>query len=134
MTYEEVVEAAIEEGKRKAQEARNAEEESQTEKGLGLWHKICWKVEQCKFAKSELSAYEKHAARLGNNFYRAPLHCPQCSEKLFMVVYPEGEENPVETEEGKVFLAEATPAMSVILSIRRVRETVAGGRCIFAEV
>ncbi len=105
MTYEEVVEAAIEEGKRKAQEARNAEEESQTEKGLGLWHKICWKVEQCKFAKSELSAYEKHAARLGNNFYRAPLHCPQCSEKLFMVVYPEGEENPVETEEGKVFLA-----------------------------
>lgn len=105
MTYEEVVEAAIEEGKRKAQEARKDEEEAQAEKGLGLWHKICWKVEQCKFAKSELSAYEKHAARLGNNFYRAPLHCPKCSEKLFMVVYPEGEENPVETEEGKVFLA-----------------------------
>lgn len=105
MTYEEVVEAAIEEGKRKAQEAKSDEEETQTEKGLGLWHKICWKVEQCNFSRSELSAYEKHAARLGNNFYRAPLHCPKCSEKLFMVVYPEGEENPVETEEGKVYLA-----------------------------
>lgn len=105
MTYEEVVEAAIEEGKRKAQEAKSNEEEAQAEKGLGLWHKICWKVEQCNFSRSELSAYEKHAARLGNNFYRAPLHCPKCSEKLFMVVYPEGEENPVETEEGKVYLA-----------------------------
>ncbi len=105
MTYEEVVEAAIEEGKRKAQEAKSDEEEAQAEKGLGLWHKICWKVEQCNFSMSELSAYEKHAARLGNNFYRAPLHCPKCSEKLFMVVYPEGEENPVETEEGKVYLA-----------------------------
>lgn len=105
MTYEEVVEAAIEEGKRKAQEAKSDEEEAQAEKGLGLWHKICWKVEQCNFSRSELSAYEKHAARLGNNFYRAPLHCPKCSEKLFMVVYPEGEENPVETEEGKVYLA-----------------------------
>lgn len=103
MTYEEVVEAALEEGKRKAQDAR--EEEEQPEEGLGLWHKICWQPEQCKFAQSELSAYEKHASRLGNNFYRTGLCCAKCSEKMYMAVYPEGEELLVETEEGKVYLA-----------------------------
>lgn len=103
MTYEEVVEAAVEEGKRKAQEAR--EEEEQPEEGLGLWHKICWQTEQCSFAQSELTAYEKHASRLGNNFYRIGLCCAKCSEKMYMAVYPEGEELLVETEEGKVYLA-----------------------------
>lgn len=103
MTYEEVVEAAVEEGKRKAQEAR--EEEQQPEEGLGLWHKICWQPEQCQFAQSELSAYEKQASRLGNNFYRTGLCCAKCSEKMYMAVYPEGEELLVETEEGKVYLA-----------------------------
>ena len=100
---EEVVEAAVEEGKRKAQEAR--EEEQQPEEGLGLWHKICWQPEQCQFAQSELSAYEKQASRLGNNFYRTGLCCAKCSEKMYMAVYPEGEELLVETEEGKVYLA-----------------------------
>lgn len=104
MTYEEVAEAAIEEGRRKAREIRE-EEEAQPEGGLGLWHKICWSVEQCQFASSELTAYEKHASRLGNNFYRTGICCAKCSEKLFMAVYPEGEEIPVETEEGKVYLA-----------------------------
>lgn len=103
MTYEEVIEAAVEEGKRKAQEAR--EEEEQPEEGLGLWHKICWQPEQCKFAQSELSVYEKQASRLGNNFYRTGLCCAKCSEKMYMAVYPEGEEVLVETEEGKVYLA-----------------------------
>lgn len=103
MTYEEVVEAAVEEGKRKAQEAR--EEEEQPGEGLGLWHKICWQPEQCKFAQSELTAYEKHASRLGNNFYRTGLCCAKCSEKMYMAVYPEGEELLVETQEGKVYLA-----------------------------
>lgn len=104
MTYEEVVEAAIAEGKRKAQEIKE-EESGQEEGGLGLWHKICWSVERCKFAKSELTAYEKHASRLGNNFYRTGICCAKCTQKMFMAVYPEGEELPVETEEGKVFLA-----------------------------
>lgn len=103
MTYEEVVEAAVEEGKRKAQEAR--EEDQRPEEGLGLWHKICWQPEQCQFAQSELSAYEKQASRLGNNFYRTGLCCAKCSEKMYMAVYPEGEELLVETEEGKVYLA-----------------------------
>jgi hypothetical protein len=105
MTYEEVVEAAIEEGKRKAQEVKEEEESRQREEGLGLWHKICWGVEQCQFGKSELTAYEKHASRLGNNFYRTGVCCAKCAQKMFMAVYPEGEEFPVETAEGKVYLA-----------------------------
>ncbi len=104
ITYEETVQDAIVEGKRKAQEAAQ-EEKEQPEEQLGLWHKICWEVEQCSFSKSELTAHEKHAARLGKNFYRTGFHCAQCQEKLFMVVYPEGEEFLVETEEGKVYLA-----------------------------
>ncbi len=105
MTYEEVVEAAILEGKRKAQDIKEEEETKQTEEGLGLWHKICWSVEQCQFGKSELTAYEKHASRLGNNFYRTGICCAKCAQKMFQAVYPEGEELPVETEEGKVYLA-----------------------------
>lgn len=105
MTYEEVVEAAVEEGKRKAQEIKEEEESRQREEGLGLWHKICWGVVQCQFGKSELTAYEKHASRLGNNFYRTGVCCAKCAQKMFMAVYPEGEELPVETEEGKVYLA-----------------------------
>ena len=104
ITYEETVQDAIVEGKRKAQEAAQ-EEKEQPEEQLGLWHKIRWEVEQCSFSKSELTAHEKHAARLGKNFYRTGFHCAQCQEKLFMVVYPEGEEFLVETEEGKVYLA-----------------------------
>ncbi|MCI8300116.1 MAG: hypothetical protein HFI69_07175 [Lachnospiraceae bacterium] len=106
ITYEEVVQAAIEEGKRKAQELKE-EEENQPDEHLGLWHKICWKTEQCSFARSELTEYEKNASRLGNNFYLTGFHCAVCKEKLFMVIYPEGEEYPVDTQEGKVFLSRA---------------------------
>jgi len=90
MTYEEVVEAAVEEGKRKAQEIKEEEEARQAEEGLGLWHKICWGVERRQFGKSELTAYEKHASRLGNNFYRTGICCAKCAQKMFMAVYPEG--------------------------------------------
>ncbi|MEY8391220.1 hypothetical protein AALA98_07595 [Lachnospiraceae bacterium 45-W7] len=105
ITYEEVVQAAIEEGKRKAQEVK--EEENQPQEHLGLWHKICWKMERCSFAKSELTEYERNASRLGNNFYLTGFHCAECGKKLFMVIYPEGEEYPVDTQEGKVYLARA---------------------------
>lgn len=107
ITYEEVVQAAVEEGKRRAQEMKEEEEENQPEEHLGLWHKICWEMERCNFAKSELTEHEKYAARLGNNFYRTGFHCPKCQEKMFMVIYPEGEEYPVDTQEGKVYLARA---------------------------
>lgn len=105
MTYEEVVEAAIEEGKRKAEEVKDEEEKDEAQDPLGLWHNVRWSIEQCRFAKSEISAYERQASRLGKNFYRTGFHCVKCPEKLFMAVYPEGEEVPVDTEEGKVYLA-----------------------------
>lgn len=104
ITYEEVVQAAMEEGKRRAQQAKE-EQEEEAENKLGLWHKICWKAQQCNFSKSDLTDYEKQALRLGNNFYPTAIHCTECGKKLFMVIYPEGKEYPVETEEGKVYLA-----------------------------
>ncbi len=105
MTYEEVVEAAIEEGKRKAEDVKDDGENEELQEQLGLWHKVCWSMEQCRFARGEISEYERQASRLGKNFYLTGVHCARCAEKLFMAVYPEGEEVLVETEEGKVYLA-----------------------------
>ena len=107
ITYEEVVQAAVEEGNRRAQEMKEEEEDNQPEEHLGLWHKICWEIERCSFAKSELTDYERHADRLGNNFYLTGFHCPKCQEKLFMVIYPEGEEYRVYTQVCNVYLARA---------------------------
>lgn len=106
MTYEEVVEAALEEGKRKAEEVKEEkEQEAPEEKGLGLWHNIRWSAEKATFTKSEIKAAERNTARLGNNFYISGYQCPGCGRKLYMAVYPQGREFPVETEEGKVYLA-----------------------------
>ncbi|MCI8484225.1 MAG: hypothetical protein HFH41_07780 [Lachnospiraceae bacterium] len=106
ITYEEVVQAALEEGKRKAEDIKEEkQEESQEEKGLGLWHKIRWSLEKVSFTKGTIGEYEKKASRLGNNFYVTGYQCPGCGRKMYMGVYPKGEEFPVETEEGRVYLA-----------------------------
>lgn len=105
VTYEEVVQAAIEEGKRKAQEPQKEPEKAERERKAGLWHNMCWRIERCAFSKEETDAYERTASRLGNNFYITGYLCPSCKAKLYMCVYPQGKEFPVETEEGKVYLA-----------------------------
>lgn len=106
MTYEEVVQAAVEEGKRKAEEIREEKEErGSKEERLGLWHKIRWSIAQASFQKKEMESYERKSSRLGNNFYLTGYQCPACGKKLHMVVYPQGQEFPVETEEGRVYLA-----------------------------
>lgn len=105
ITYEEVVQAAIEEGKRKAQESQEDPEQAEQERRTGLWHNMRWGMEQASFQKEETDAYERKASRLGNNFYITGYLCPSCKGKLHMCVYPQGKEFPVETEEGKVFLA-----------------------------
>ncbi|MFG6383037.1 MAG: hypothetical protein K1V96_02125 [Lachnospiraceae bacterium] len=106
MTYEEVVQAALEEGKRKAQEVKEKKEEKETDtKSLGLWHKIRWIMEKVSFEKEEIGSYERKSARLGNNFYITGYRCPECQKKLYMAVYPQGQEFPIETEEGRVYLA-----------------------------
>lgn len=106
ITYEEVIQAAIEEGKRKPEEIKEEKkEQTSEEKGLGLWHKLQWKVEKKSFQRGEVGEYEKKASRPGNNFYISNYQCPECGRKLYMAVYPQGKEFPIETEEGRVYLA-----------------------------
>lgn len=106
ITYEEVVQAAIAEGKRKPQEIKEEKQEKASEeKGLGLWHKLQWSVETASFHRGEVGEYERKASRPGNNFYISGYQCPGCGRKLYMAVYPQGKEFPIETEEGRVYLA-----------------------------
>ena len=102
LTYEDVIQAAIE-----AKKEEKKAEEPEEEERLGLWHKICWKKKKAFFRKEETEASERAGDRLGNNFYLVGYVCPECGEKLHMVVYPVDKELLVETEEGRVYLARA---------------------------
>lgn len=102
VTYEDVIQAAIEAGQ-KQEEEQEAEEEEK----LGLWHNMRWIISHASFAKTGVTAAEQEAERIGNNFYMVGYQCPECGERLHMVVYPVDKEFPVETEEGKVYLARA---------------------------
>lgn len=106
MTYEEVIQEALEDGRRKAA-GETEEEEKEEEQRLGLWHKIHWRREHCTFGKTEINPKEQMISRLGNNFYATGHLCPGCGEKLHMVVYPVNHEMLIETDEGKVYLARA---------------------------
>lgn len=102
VTYEDVIQAAIEAGKKE-----EAEEEAEEEEKLGLWHNMRWTVSHASFAKDEVTVAEQEVERIGNNFYMIGYQCPECGKRLHMVVYPVDKEFPVETEEGKVYLARA---------------------------
>lgn len=102
VTYEDVIQAAIEAGQRE-----EAEEEAEEEEKLGLWHNMRWTVSHASFAKDEVTVAEQEVERIGNNFYMIGYQCPECGKRLHMVVYPVDKEFPVETEEGKVYLARA---------------------------
>lgn len=99
ITYEDVIQIAL---LHSTQEA----EESSGQRG-GLWHKMVWKRELIAFAHVETTLSERLRGRLGNNFYLVGFLCPDCGEKLHMVVYPMGKEFRIETEEGGVLLARA---------------------------
>lgn len=103
LTYEDVIQAAVEARKKEVTE----EEEEPEEEKLGLWHNVRWTTRNCRFVKEMIMGEEKTKSRIGNNFYRVGYKCPDCGEKLFMAVYPVEQEFPVETEEGKVYLARA---------------------------
>lgn len=98
ITYEDVVQAALEAGKKKEEEEDETEEEK-----LGLWHNMRWVMGKAAFVKGEISREE----RIGNNFYPVGYLCPKCRENLHLAVYPVDKEIPVETEEGRVYLARA---------------------------
>ena len=102
VTYEDVIQAAIEAGQKEENEEEAADEEK-----LGLWHNMRWAVSHASFVKGEVTAAEQETERIGSNFYMVGYQCPECGKKLHMVVYPVDKEFPVETEEGKVYLARA---------------------------
>ncbi len=100
ITYEDVIQAALE-----AEEAVQKEEETDEEQGL--WHKVEWKMAHAVFERMELSVLDRTKGRLGNNFYKIGYRCPKCKENLHMIMYPKGKEFRIETPEGAVLLAKA---------------------------
>lgn len=102
INYEDVVQLALESTEEKIEDEGEEVGESQ-----GLWHNLVWKKRMSSFIKTETTFEERQAGRLGNNFYMVGYQCPICRENLHMVVFPEGQEFKIETEEGRVLLARA---------------------------
>lgn len=98
VTYEDVVQAALEYEEEKPKE---------DEEAGGLWHSLVWKRQRTEFTHVDTSLSERLRGRLGSNFYMVGYLCPSCGKKLHMVVYPMGKEFRIETEEGTVLLARA---------------------------
>lgn len=103
ITYEDVVQKALEAEAKRKEEL----EEEQEEEKLGLWHNMKWVTAKMSFKKEESSQTAQESERIGNNFYMVGYQCPNCGKNLHMVVYPVDKEFLVETEEGRVYLARA---------------------------
>lgn len=100
ITYEDVIQLAV--------EYRDEDvSESGDEETPGLWRKVIWKRTAAEFVRTKTTEEERTGGRLGNNFYKVGYLCPACGKKLHMVVYPQGREFRIETEEGAVLLARA---------------------------
>ena len=99
ITYEDVIQLAL--------EYEDEPEQESGGNGQGLWHKMVWKRMRAEFTRVETTVAERRRNRLGNNFYMVGYLCPDCGRNLHMVVYPEGKEFRIETEEGGVLLARA---------------------------
>lgn len=102
INYEDVVQFALEATEEKIEEEKVPEEEAR-----GLWHKLVWNKKTASFIKNDTTFEERQAGRIGKNFYMVGYQCPQCKENLHMVVFPEGREFKIETNEGRVLLARA---------------------------
>ena len=83
---------------------KNSEEEKS---GAGLWHNMKWSVGRFDFKREEVDQKSANSHRIGNNFYMVPYECPDCGEHLHMVVYPQGRENVIDTDEGRVYITRA---------------------------
>ena len=99
ITYEEVLHTVLEYEKK--------QEDDPKAESQGLWHRLIWKNRERAFHKTETTLLERVEDRIGNNFYLVGYECPKCSQKLHMVVYPEGKEVRIDTEEKGVYLARA---------------------------
>ena len=98
ITYEDVIQAALEEPKEVVIEEKEPE-------SRGLWHKLIWKKTAVTFSRVETTWMERIKSRIGNNFYMVGYLCPECKKKLHMAVYPMEREFRIETEEGGVMMA-----------------------------
>lgn len=99
ITYEDVIQMAM--------EYSDEDESEEKVRGGGLWRKIIWKKAKTQFTRVDTTIKERRGGRLGSNFYMVGYLCPVCGKNLHMVVYPEGKEFRIETEEGGVLLARA---------------------------
>lgn len=102
VVFEDIITVAMD--KIKADEESEGEEVAE-EGPQGLWHDMQWKALRESFNKEELDDKKIDTDRLGSNFYMIPYICPNCSNHLHMSVYPNGEEFPIDTEEGKIYIA-----------------------------
>lgn len=124
ITYEEVIQIILNKLKPKGEEGGETEpeeiddlnEEKDAEKiqkdetnefKIGLWHNVNWISGNFSFEKAELTESDKLKLRLGNNFYVVNYKCPECNEKLQMVVYPVGKEFRIETDKEAVYMSRA---------------------------
>ena len=112
ITYEEVVEAALQNARKSKKEQEDeTEQEADRERQdtadyhIGLWHKIKWMSGKFVFQKTIMTDEDRERTRLGSNFYMVKHNCPFCSAKLYMAVYPIGKEFRIDTEEGGIYLA-----------------------------
>jgi len=112
ITYEDIIQNVLDkklqdetEIENKDNENDDATMENNSKYNKGLWHKIIWKSEHDSFLKERIDKSDKLKTRMGNNFYMSTYKCPDCGEKLFMVVYPEGKEYLIETDQKGVYVA-----------------------------
>ena len=84
ITYEDVIQLAIEEKENPLKEMEESEQEKE-----GLWHSLVWKRCHRAFTKDEISEEQRNENRIGFNFYMVGYRCPRCSSNLHMIVFPE---------------------------------------------
>lgn len=106
IAYEDVISAAVKAAKADFRNESEAGQGTEVHAG-GLWHSMVWQPERLKFTLTGTTLAERRKGRLGNNFYLVGYLCPQCGEKIYMAVFPEGKEAVIDTKEGKVRLARA---------------------------
>ena len=101
ITYEDVIQLAIE------SEHRQSEPEEDIEEETGLWHSTTWKLDDQSFIFEKLPMAQRKKGRIGHNFYKVGYACPHCGEKLYMASFSGREKPVIDTVEGRVQLARA---------------------------
>lgn len=102
ITYEDVIQLAIEEKENPLKEMEESEQEKE-----GLWHSLVWKRCHRAFTKDEISEEQRNENRIGFNFYMVGYRCPRCSSHLHMIVFPEDNPQVIDTDDGPLMLSRA---------------------------